>query len=247
MVQPREVGLHRHTIEVVMDGKTTEHTIDLVYSVIEQSQYLLNAEGLHCKEISFDKIYYGQRKEHRCRLYNSTPRREELDVKIVLGNLVESGDTFIRNQTPEEVGCEETSRILSVQPQRAVVEPFQHIDLLVLCQPCIKQEHREKVRRFAKSTPQPTTTHTKSSTHYCVEEERFDYTLILSFKSSESNSLYCTVGGWCLLPTVRLSESELDFGRMICGTTLKKMLLVNNINSEFSVDLNFKKTAGVEC
>lgn len=86
------------------DGRTAEQTIDLVYVVVDQSQYLLNSEGLRCKDISFEKIYFGQCKEYKCRLFNNTPRTEELDVKIVLGNLVESGDTFVRNQTPEEVG-----------------------------------------------------------------------------------------------------------------------------------------------
>lgn len=40
----------------------------------------------------------------KCKLFNNTPRTEELNVKVVLGNLVESGENFIRHQTPEEIG-----------------------------------------------------------------------------------------------------------------------------------------------
>lgn len=211
--------------------------------MVEQSQYLLNSEGLRCKEICFEKIYYGQSKEYRCRLFNNTPRNEELEVKIVLGNLVESGDTFVRNQTPEEVGSEETSRILFVQPQKSTVEAFQHLDIVVVCQPEIKIEHRERVSHFAKANFQPAVN--SKGARYRLDEERFDYTVILSFRNSESSAIYCTVGGWCLLPAVRLSEAELDFGRMVCGAVVQKMLLVSNCNSEFPLDLTFKKTAGV--
>jgi hypothetical protein len=56
---------------------------------------------MKCKEISFGKLYYGQKKELKCKLYNNTPNIEELDIKMAMGNLVETGEKFIRNQTPQ--------------------------------------------------------------------------------------------------------------------------------------------------
>jgi hypothetical protein len=51
VVQPRDVGLRRHTIEVVVNNRTIEETIDTIYSVFEQSQHLLDDSGAKCKVI----------------------------------------------------------------------------------------------------------------------------------------------------------------------------------------------------
>lgn len=98
------MGLRRHTIEVVVNNKTIEETIDTIYSVFEQSQHLLDGKGGKCKGVEFGRGYWGRKREVKCRLFNNTPRVEEVAVKVVVGNLVEDGEKFVRHQTPEEIG-----------------------------------------------------------------------------------------------------------------------------------------------
>lgn len=118
-VIPREPGLKKYTINVLVNNRAYDKSVDIIYTAVKSCLYLANEKGEPCKSINFGKNYVGESKQMKLYLHNNTPQTSSIKTKLNLGVLENSKDALHRHRTPQEFGNELTEKLISVSPTQA--------------------------------------------------------------------------------------------------------------------------------
>lgn len=74
--------------------------------------------------VDFDYMYFGQQKEIETILVNNTPKKYKFEVKLKMGVQAANKGNNINLQTPDELGYEQTEKIMSCYPEKGVIESY---------------------------------------------------------------------------------------------------------------------------
>ena len=74
----------------------------------------------------FGTLFVGEESVLRAFVVNNSPKRMSFKTVFRKGYLV-SPEEFINVQTPNEIGSEQSERVMFMEPENAVIEPFQEL------------------------------------------------------------------------------------------------------------------------
>lgn len=94
--------------------------IEFSATVIEFSKFVINEEGKQIQELEIKPLLIGEKTEVAVFIINNTPKASSFRVSQKKGSEIET----VVNTTPEEVGREDTERILYYSPMQGRMEPY---------------------------------------------------------------------------------------------------------------------------
>ncbi len=80
--KPKEIGVFRGLIEVLVEGQMFQSYIDVNATSVEYNRFLIDEFGNQTTNIDFGSMYYGQPKDIRCFLVNNTPKSVKFTSKF---------------------------------------------------------------------------------------------------------------------------------------------------------------------
>ncbi len=124
--KPKDAGILRGNIDVIVDGgQTFQKNIEINATSVEFNRFLIDETGNLTRSLDFGTIYFGQQKEIKTFLVNNTPKSFNFKANFRLGFQKEGNlDNF---QTPNEVGYEQTEKIVSCFPEEGVIESYSQV------------------------------------------------------------------------------------------------------------------------
>ena len=86
---PKENGILRVMIEVLIDGVSVQKNIEFTGTSVEFNKFLVDENGNKMDNMDFGATYFGQKKEIKGFLVNNTPERTKFKIKFRNGHLTE--------------------------------------------------------------------------------------------------------------------------------------------------------------
>lgn len=124
--KPKEAGILRGNLNVLVDnGQTFQNHIEVNATSVEFNRFIIDEGGNITRSIDFGEVYFGQLKEVRTFLVNNTPKAFAFKAKFRIGFQREGG--IDNNQTPNEVGYEQTEKIVSCVPEDGNIESYSQV------------------------------------------------------------------------------------------------------------------------
>lgn len=82
---PKEGGILRGQLEVIVDGLNYHSNIDITATSVEYNRFIINESGAKTDSFNFGSMYFGQGKEIKAFLVNNTPMEYSFRTKFRLG------------------------------------------------------------------------------------------------------------------------------------------------------------------
>lgn len=82
---PKEGGIIRGILEVLVDGISYQSNIEISATSVEYNKFIINESGAKTDNFNFGPMYFGQNKEIKAFLVNNTPQMYLFKTKFRLG------------------------------------------------------------------------------------------------------------------------------------------------------------------
>lgn len=137
-------------------------------------------------------------------------------------------------QTPNELGFEQTQRVMNCIPETGVVEAYSQIPLKLRCKPrvTLREEYWTKnysmVKNYSKNREET--------------DQIFKYSCFFDIEGRDEEEpifLHLQARGIC--PTIKISHTALDFGDCSVNEKRDFMLTIENQHESLPVSLAFPK------
>ena len=124
--KPKDAGILRGNLSVIVDGgQTFQKHIEINATSVEFNRFLIDEAGNLTRSLDFGNVYFGQQKEIKTFLVNNTPKGFNFKSKFRIGFQKEGGlDNY---QTPNEVGYEQTEKIVCCSPEEGRIESYSQV------------------------------------------------------------------------------------------------------------------------
>lgn len=126
--KPKDAGILRGCITVIIDNgqsQSFQKNIEVSATSVEFNRFLIDLSGNLTRNLDFGNVYFGQQKEIRTFLVNNTPKSFNFNTKFRIGFQKEGGLDNL--QTPNEVGYEQTEKIVSCCPENGVIDSYSQV------------------------------------------------------------------------------------------------------------------------
>jgi len=91
---PKEGGILRGMLEVLVDGIPFQANIEVSATSVEFNRFIINESGAKTDNFGFGSMYFGQEKEIKAFLVNNTPSLYKFKTKFRLGIITEEVSFF---------------------------------------------------------------------------------------------------------------------------------------------------------
>lgn len=226
---PTESGIFRGLIEVITDGQCFLRQIDVNATCVEFLKFIINDKGEELTSLEFGTVLFGQRKKLLGYLVNNSPESFYFNVTYIQG-LLEAYQEEQNLQTPQEVGEEQTHRILSIEPSEGMIESYSQTPLTFFCKSRVQDDHKIWTKNFNLA---------KTEINSIVQ--RYEYTAVFFFNShekatagNEDSNKILQMSAKAVCPKITFETQHLDFGDCNIGDAKYLDLKVDNRNDEGS-------------
>jgi len=130
--KPKDAGILRGNLAVIVDGgHMFQKYIEINATSVEFNRFIIDEGGNLTRSLDFGTVYFGQQKEIKTFLVNNTPKSFHFKSKFRIGFQREGGlDSY---QTPNEVGYEQTEKIVSCSPEEGMIESYSQVSIKIIC------------------------------------------------------------------------------------------------------------------
>lgn len=231
--QPREAGILKGRIEVIVEGQSFLRTIEVTAVAVDYNRFFIDEKGNIVTKLDFGHVYYGQKKETTLFLLNNTPKVGRFQAKLTANK--HAGKPGLEKYiSPHELGVEELERVFICQPNIGVIEPYAQIKLHITCHPRITEKTSIWTRHFTllKEEPEPLT-------------EKFSFTGSCEF-SDQTEDEYpgLLIVAQAVCPMVKISTLVLNFGECAMNDRRDLRIEVENKNPHLPIDYTHEHVAG---
>ena len=155
-------------------------------------------------------MFVGEESVVRAFVVNNSPKKMVFKTVFRKGYLV-SPEEFINVQTPNEIGSEQSERVMFMEPENAVIEPFQELQVKFYCR--TKVNYRDKVytTSFAltQGEQEGAINHKKNSNEF-KPENIYEYSVMLSSEGDDPMIIQLKANAIC--PQIKLEKDLFKFG-----------------------------------
>lgn len=228
---PQEAGIFRGLIEVICDGQTFLNQIDVNATCVEYLRFIINDQGEELTKLDFGTVLFGAKKKMRGYLVNNSPENFYFKMSYIQG-LFESYQEENNLLSPQEVGEEQTRRILSVEPAEGMIESYAQIPLTFLCKSYVDDDHKIWTKSY----------NLAKQVEIAPIAQEYEYTAIFYFtnnkyfafdpnsaNSDESHKILM-MSARAICPKVVFHTQHLDFGETKIGEEVSLDLHIENRN-----------------
>ena len=117
-------------------------TIDIHATSVDHSRYIIDGRNSQTTSFDFGTMFVGEESLIKAFVVNNSPKRMVYKTVFRKGYLV-SPEEFLNVQAPNEIGAEQSERVMFMEPEHAVIEPFQELEIQLLCR--TKVDYRDRV------------------------------------------------------------------------------------------------------
>lgn len=228
--RPREAGIMKGKIEVIVDGQSFQHFIEVNSITVDYNRFFIDENGQIVSKLDFGMIYYGDTREKTLFLLNNTPKTGKFQAKLKSNKNV-SQPGFEKFQTPHELGFEELERVLTCSPNLGNIEPYSQTKLKIICNPKITEKTQIWAKHFVMMKEEPETI-----------SERFSYTGTCEFDDqSDEEFPNILIVAQAICPQVKISTLVLNFGECPMNDRRDLEISIENKNLHLPIDYDHEK------
>ena len=250
---PKEVGIFRCPVEVIVEGQDKVRHIDVNGTCVEHQMSVVapNLEkiipaadpegtGVHLSVINslnFGHMYHGEAKEMVAYLVNNGPIRVSFAIQFILGSEEEvEGEQYLTH-TPQELAKQEIKRVMKSEPEAGVVEAYSQVMIRFSCHSKVL----DRVKGFVHNMMEEGNAEFNMS--YMVDNMiDYFYTAVFKFKEIDQK-LLLQLQARALLPNVKISQNAVFFPACPIGDRRDVPIKIENLNEELEINFSFSKVA----
>lgn len=251
---PREVGIFRCPVEVIVDGQEKVRHIDVNGTCVEHQMSVVapNLEkimptvsdpentGGHLSVINslnFGHMYHGEVKEMVAYLVNNGPVPVSFSVQFILGSEEEVENEQYLTHTPQELAKQEIKRVMRSEPENGTVDAYSQVLLKFYCHSKVL----DRVKGFVHSMMEEG--NAEANFTYMVDNMiDYFYTAIFRFKEIDQK-LLLQLQARALLPNIKISQNAIFFPNCSIGDRRDVPIKIENMNEQLEISFNFSKVA----
>ncbi|EWS70940.1 flagellar associated protein, putative (macronuclear) [Tetrahymena thermophila SB210] len=227
--ESQEAGLFRGFVYVTTEAQCLQKVIDINATIVEFTQFLIDDSGNQTTQFDFGTFYYGQEKKIHGFLVNNTPKKYKYKVNFRFG-LLYSAEDIASLQTPNEVGREQTEKIMSIEPSEGVIDSYSQLPIVFKCHSQVHPKHQFWTQSYAIS---------KDEMNADVED--YSYSAIFSYDGQQSNPTIIHVTGRGICPTIKLSKNLIQYGECNVNDYKDCKLEIENRNRDIPISISCSK------
>lgn len=247
--RPNEIGVFRCLIEVEVQGIDQIQHIDVNATCVEQ-QVSIVAPALHSgasladlsalavtTNLNFGSIYHGQSSTIEAHLLNNGPIKLDFVIKLIQGTEEDAENEIHLTHTPQEVAEQERRRVMLVEPDTGVIEPYSHIVLKFTC----NSKLIERLKGFVHNLMED---HGRDAISSEVVDNALDYfyTAIFTFSQLEQK-INLQLQARAVLPSLQVSSTGFHFPACPVNDRRDMVMNMTNLNDELPIDYCFEKVS----
>ncbi|EGR30900.1 hypothetical protein IMG5_121460 [Ichthyophthirius multifiliis] len=224
-----DAGLFKGFISVKTDAQCLQKQVDVTATCVEFSKFIIDNKGNQCTQFDFGTFYFGEERKIEGFLVNNTPNKFNFKSLFRFG-LLFSADDITSFQTPNEVGKEQTEKIMSVSPSEGVIESYSKIKLIFTC----KSNVALKNQFWAQS-------YSLQKEDLLPELEDYSYSALFCYEDSKEQPTILHITGRGICPTVKLQKSLIQFGDCSVNAYRDFKFGIENKNNNIPIKICFDK------
>ena len=251
---PREVGIFRCPVEVVVDGQDKVRHVDVNGTCVEHQMSVVapNLEKIMppvtdpenttahlsvINSLNFGHMYHGEAKEMIAYLVNNGPVDVSFSIQFILGSEEEVENEQYLTHTPQELAKQEIKRVMKSVPESGVVSAYSQIMIKFSCHSKVL----DRVKGFVHSMMEEGNAEQNFS--YMVDNMiDYFYTAIFRFKEIDQK-LLLQLQARALLPNIKISQNALFFPTCPLGDRRDVPIKIENLNDQLEISFSFSKVA----
>lgn len=250
---PKEVGIFRCPVEVIVDGQEKVRHIDVNGTCVEHQMSVVapnlekiiptgdpDGTGAHLSVINslnFGNMYHGEVKDMVAYLVNNGPIKISFSIQFILGSEEEvEGEQYLTH-TPQELAKQEIKRVMKSEPEAGVVEAYSQVMIKFSCHSKVL----DRVKGFVHSMMEEGNAEANFS--YMVDNMiDYFYTAVFRFKEIDQK-LLLQLQARALLPNIKISQNAVFFPACPLGDRRDVPIKIENLNEQLEISFSFSKVA----
>ena len=178
--KPAEAGIFKGSIKLKSEAILVKDSIDIHATSVDHSRYIIDDRNNQTNSFDFGTMFVGEEGVLKAFVVNNSPKKMMFRTFFRKGYLV-APEEFVNVQTPNEIGSEQSERVMFMEPENASIEPFQELEVKFYCR--TKVSYRDRV--FTKSyalTPldQEGAINQKKNSNEFKPENIYEYSIMLT-------------------------------------------------------------------
>lgn len=250
---PREVGIFRCPVEVVVEGQEKVRHIDVNGTCVEHQMSVVapNLEKILppsdpestgpqlsvINSLNFGQMYHGEVKEMVAYLVNNGPTNVTFNIQYILGSEEEVENEQYLTHTPQELAKQEIKRVMKSEPESGIVNAYSQILIKFYCHSKVL----DRAKGFVHSMMEEGSAEANYS--FMVDNMiEYFYTAVFKFKEIDQKFLL-QLQARALLPNIRISQNAIFFPVCPLGDRRDFPIKIENMNENLEISFDFSKVA----
>lgn len=251
---PREVGIFRCPVEVIVDGQEKVRHIDVNGTCVEHQMSVVapNLEkimptisdpegtGQHLSVINslnFGHMYHGEEKQMIAYLVNNGPMPVSFNIQFILGSEEEVENEQYLMHTPQELAKQEIKRVMKSEPEYGRVDAYSQIMIRFYCHSKVLDRAKGFIHNMMEEG------NAEANFTYAVDNViDYFYTAVFKFKEIDQK-LLLQLQARALLPNIKISQNAVFFPVCALGDRRDIPIKIENLNEMLEITYNFSKVA----
>jgi hypothetical protein len=251
---PREVGIFRCPVEVIVDGQEKVRHIDVNGTCVEHQMSVVapNLEkimptvsdpdntGAHLSVINslnFGNMYHGEVKEMVAYLVNNGPVPVSFSLQFILGSEEEVENEQHLTHTPQELAKQEIKRVMRSEPEIGIVEAYSQVLIKFFCHSKVP----DRVKGWAHNVMEEGNPE-KNFSHPVESMIDYFYTAVFKFREIDQK-LLLQLQARAVFPNIKISSNAIFFPPCSIGDRRDVPVKIENLNDALEISYNFSKIA----
>ncbi|CAD8050766.1 unnamed protein product [Paramecium sonneborni] len=221
-----EMGNFRQTMDIVSENLSQK--LDIAACSVDYTRFLMDSKGSQVTSLDFGELYMGKTKIIKLKYVNNAPKGHQFKILTRRG-IINPNDDIVNLQTPNELGIEQSEKLLVVQPSNGYIQAYSSIELSLICMIQITPKEHQLAKKICFGVD--------------VEKEQMSreikYSIIVQ-QPDEDLIAYTNVKA--LLPLVKISKQSLQFGDCDVNDNKDILFTISNLQNQ-PVEISFQKVS----